>query len=122
MSHAQQLIDECLRFIDSCRLGDFSWPMLVKSVRLTVEHVSDIQDLTPNAKKQLVIDVAKAIIDRDHGPLDQFDDIFKPLISATIDEIIEVGAKGLRIRKQECSAGGCFSLCSGIGTRCLDHV
>jgi hypothetical protein len=121
MSYAQELITDCVEFVDAAKLGEFSWPMLVKSVRLTVEHVDDIKGLTPAGKKELVIAVAKEIIDRDHGPLDQFDDILKPLIAATIDEIIEVGEKGLKLRRQECSAAGCMSFCSGVGSRCLEH-
>jgi hypothetical protein len=118
MSHAQQVINDCVEFIDASQVGKFSWSGLVRSVRLTVEYVEDIEGLGPGDKKDLVIAVAKELIDRDHGPLDQFDDIFKPLIAATIDELIEVGATGLKIRKQD----GCASFCSGVGSRCIKHL
>jgi len=117
MSHVQQVMKDCVEFIDSSQVGPFSWSGLVRSVRLTVEYVEDIEGLGPGDKKDLVIAVAKEIIDRDHGPLDQFDDIFKPLIAATIDELIEVGVTGLKVRKQ----AGCMSFCSGVGSRCLEH-
>ena len=119
---ANEMIEDCMEIISQAKLGEFSWANLVKSIKLTIEHVDDVKGLTPQGKKDLVIAVAKTIIDRDHGPLDKFDDIFKPLIAATIDELLEVHASGLKLRKQEMSVGGCMSFCASVSSRCIEGV
>lgn len=85
---------------------------LITITKILVENINSTPFFTGQDKKDLVISVIFKIIDDDHGPLDRFDDIIKPIVSSAIDELIYVGKNGLTLsplRKNESVSCLCFA-------------
>ena len=113
---AQDLIEDSKEAVMSVLNGEGH--IIAKIMHITkmlIEHVDSISQLKPQAKKNLIIAVIHQVIDEDEGPLDAFDDIIKPMVSAAIDEFIEVNKNGLRVAmptKKSCTpncVAGCLT-------------
>lgn len=113
---AQDLIEDSKEAVMSVLNGEgHIISKIMHITKMLIEHVDSISQLKPHAKKNLIIAVIHQVIDEDEGPLDAFDDIIKPMVSAAIDEFIEVNKNGLRVAmptKKSCTpscVAGCLS-------------
>lgn len=77
------------------------YKIVVGAVKLT----NEIREMRAQDKKQLILDVVYLIIEKDHGPLDRFDDIIHPFASGIIDEYLMIDTEndGLIL-----APGSCF--------------
>lgn len=62
---------------------------IIHIVKLLVKYFIKTRHFSREMTRNLIIDVIFLIIDEDHGPLDHFDDIIKPIVESAVNEFFD---------------------------------
>lgn len=84
---------------------------LFKFVKCAMTHVEKISNLNGVEKKELVIDIVHRIIEIDDGPLDMFDEIFKPMVRGAVEEFVDIDKNGFKLKLKTNPCKKLFACC-----------
>ena len=62
---------------------------IVHIVRVLVQYFVKTRHFSRDMCQDMIIDVIFLVIDEDHGPLDHFDDIIKPIVESAVNEFFD---------------------------------